>query len=112
MKNLLAVFQDELFQLLGVGTGELVDDILVLYVQESGHAGDVVLDSQLLALVHVDLDDYDFIGVFGLQFIKLRGDHLARPAPRGEEIHQNQLVASSLKSAVEIGTILDDIDHL
>lgn len=93
---------DERLQLFGVGPGKLVHDLLVLDEQERRHAGDVVLGGEVLALVHVHLDDDDLLRELVLELVQLRGDHLARAAPGGEKVHHDQLLAGGLQSAVEV----------
>lgn len=91
-----------MLQLFGVGTGELVHDLLVFDVQEGGHAGDFVLGGQIFALVHVDLDEEHLFGILVLELLQLGGDHLAGAAPGGEKVHHDELVAGRFQLAVEV----------
>ena len=42
----------------------------------------------------------------------MRGDHLAGAAPGGEEVHHHQLAAGRLELGVEVGQVLDRVNHL
>lgn len=55
--NLRRVLDDELLQLLGVGSAEAVDLLALLDEHEGRHRADVVLHGKLLALINIDLGE-------------------------------------------------------
>lgn len=67
---------------------------LVIFLDENerGHGCDVVFLRYVIGLVHVDLEEDDVVHRL-LHLFDLRGDHLARTAPRGVKVNDNELAA-------------------
>ncbi len=70
---------------------DLLTDRPALEEKEGGNAVDAVLLGQLRLLIDVDFDDLDLVGQFTGDFIKKRGDHLARTTPFGPKVDDGQL---------------------
>lgn len=75
--------------LLGLHAHGLVLHLAVFEHHESGHAHDAVLLRDVGALVDVELVDGCLAGRLGGNLVERGREHLARTAPRGEEVHEN-----------------------
>jgi hypothetical protein len=136
IEDLLFVRGNKGLELLLGGTNELLDLRAVLVEVEGGHGRDAKTASQIGNLVNVDLQENN-IGVLSAEkkLVSVRvteaqdntwhenfcNEHipellnegsnaLARAAPGGEEVHNNQLRASVLKIGIELpgrGNVLD-----
>merc|ERR1719271_523147 len=94
---------DELLELFGVRAGHLAAFCAVFVELKSRHALNTTRCRRLLVFIDVDLDEHDVAGVFLVHLLEDRRDALARSAPRCSEVHDDELVASTLERGVEVG---------
>lgn len=119
--NLWRKLDDELLQLVGVGSTEAFDLLTLLDEHECWHRRDVVLHGEFFTFVNINLkwnlpwknaikkviiasylDDDELVGVGIGKFFQFRGDHLARSAPGGVEVNQYQKISGRFQFGIKI----------
>jgi hypothetical protein len=74
-----------------LGAYEFIDDASAAKQLHGRDAADLKLLRQILVLVGVHLDDFDFAGVFVGELLEHRPECATGTAPRGPEVDQNRL---------------------
>ena len=105
---LSSVLAHELEELGPVGTAELFQALALAVKVEGGHGHDLVLGGNLLERIDIDLDKDD-VRELGLERGNVGGNHLARAAPLGEKVNDDELVA--VDELLELLGGLDHLDH-
>lgn len=101
-------FIDHLFQLGGVGSGKPVDRLTVLHEDECRHRADVVISSNLFSIIHIDSQE-DGIGVLRRQRCVDGMDVLARSAPFGRKVDDDQLSTGILQDLFQVRLFSDNL---
>mmetsp|Transcript_17669 Transcript_17669/g.50615 ORF Transcript_17669/g.50615 Transcript_17669/m.50615 type:complete len:162 (+) Transcript_17669:161-646(+) len=89
-KRNLLVFGHESLELRSVRASEFVDPGSALVELERRHGGNTACGSDVLGVVHVDLNESD-VWVLRCHLLEHWRNHLARSAPTRGEIHDNEL---------------------
>lgn len=97
----LFVVQDGGLELVVIGAAERQNGSAVLDEHERRHRRDVVLHRDLLVLVNVHLQEHHVAVLLG-ELLQFRRDHLARAAPRGEEVDHDQVAAGVLQFLLQV----------
>lgn len=85
-----------------VGARELVYLHAVLHEHKGRHAADVVGQGDILALVHIYLQDDHFLAHCRRDVLQLGSDHFAGAAPGRHEVDHHQLVSGRLQLGLQI----------
>eukprot|EP00303_Exanthemachrysis_gayraliae_P003339 CAMPEP_0206004000 /NCGR_PEP_ID=MMETSP1464-20131121/3716_1 /ASSEMBLY_ACC=CAM_ASM_001124 /TAXON_ID=119497 /ORGANISM="Exanthemachrysis gayraliae, Strain RCC1523" /LENGTH=155 /DNA_ID=CAMNT_0053377397 /DNA_START=303 /DNA_END=767 /DNA_ORIENTATION=+ len=96
----LLVLRDELVQALLVRALHLGDLLSVLEEVEGRHGLDALVLRGLAVLVHVDFNNDDVVALG--EGVDVRADVLARAAPRGREVHHDELAARVAEGGFEL----------
>jgi len=89
---------------------EGINLLAILEEEEGWHRADIVFCGELLILVNIDFED-DNTGVFLGNLFQDWSNQLARSAPGGKKVDNNQLVAGGTQLSVEVRLVLNLMDH-
>lgn len=98
---------DSSLQSLRVGTHDLLNLLAVLEDHEGGHGANTQLLSNIGNLINVDLVEFG-IGVLGSKLLDLGSNDLARAAPGGETIEDDDVLYVG-DLLVEVGLAVFDL---
>merc|ERR1719481_222539 len=106
----LFVLGNEFLQLVNVCSGQLVNLLSILDVNEGWHSSDLILLSNFLVIVNINIQKDNIVHGFG-HFFKMRSNHLAGTAPGCKEVYYDQLSTGSAQLSLEVITVSNCVNH-